>query len=170
MNFDLPHMQRFLKQAYGARQTVNIDIECASFDASHLFKEPKPMLDLTKPIKTRSGKAARVIATDRHTISPVPYPIIALVRQGSGSEVPYSYTRDGEFLHGAVSPDDLVNPVQPGPRLPYHRERIALALGIPVQYYHRGVKTWKECKNPSFAEGTEYRVHPDFDHLLAVYP
>ncbi len=65
------------------------------------------MVDFNKPLKTRSGKRARVVATDcKHDT----YPVIALVERTPGREEPHSYTRDGAYISvGEESGLDLVN-------------------------------------------------------------
>lgn len=69
------------------------------------------MLDLTKPVQTRSGRAARIVATDMKG----PCPIVAIVSDGGREEV-WAYFLDGSFLttnKNAPSPMDLVNIITP---------------------------------------------------------
>jgi hypothetical protein len=64
------------------------------------------VVNLNKPVQTRSGQKARIVATDcKHNI----YPVIALVERTPGREEPYSYTVDGQYIGGEESGLDLVN-------------------------------------------------------------
>ena len=66
------------------------------------------MLDLTKPVQTRDGRAARIIATDRESAY---YPVVALVeRKGiSQKETLATLTIDGREVKGVSGPNDLIN-------------------------------------------------------------
>lgn len=67
------------------------------------------MLDLTKPVQTRSGHAVRIIAMDMKG----PQPIVAIVSEG-GIEEAWPYYRDGSFLdYDEPSSMDLVNIITP---------------------------------------------------------
>lgn len=63
--------------------------------------------DPTKPVQTKSGKPARILATDRKNSK---YPIIALVTYPAGGEEVESFRPNGIF-YGDASPSerDLVN-------------------------------------------------------------
>lgn len=62
--------------------------------------------DPTKPVQTRDGRKARIIATDRAGT----YPIIALVFGHKGTEIVCSFTVEGCFSDcGTGSSSDLVN-------------------------------------------------------------
>lgn len=67
--------------------------------------------DPTKPVQLRSGRNARIIATDRKSGRP----IIALIQGTNGSESIFSFYPDGTFLGGGSnSQDDLINiPTEP---------------------------------------------------------
>jgi hypothetical protein len=61
--------------------------------------------DPKKPVQTRDGRSARIIATDVKGECP----IIALVALSNGAEAPYSYYADGSVRQLALHPRDLVN-------------------------------------------------------------
>lgn len=65
-------------------------------------------LDLTKPVQTRDGRAARIVSTNLR--GPC-YTIGALVTDENGKEDFQAYTLDGAFGAGAEIPNDwdLVN-------------------------------------------------------------
>jgi len=66
------------------------------------------MLDLTRKITTRDGRAVRILASDIRNSN---YPIIAAVTQSDGRESVISYTRDGTYgKDGTLIPLDLINP------------------------------------------------------------
>ena len=59
----------------------------------------------SKKVVTRDGrKVTRFLCTDAKG----DYPIVALVEKFSGSEMPISYTKEGEYRIGAKSDGDLV--------------------------------------------------------------
>ena len=62
--------------------------------------------DPTKPVRTRDGKPARIIATDLKS----DHPIVAAVKDKNGDEYHYGYTKNGHWIddsyEGAI---DLVN-------------------------------------------------------------
>ena len=64
--------------------------------------------DPTKPVQTRDGRKARIIATD--AVDPI-YPIVALVTQKAGEERPERYTSTGRYYSDGdiLRPTDLVN-------------------------------------------------------------
>ena len=68
-------------------------------------------LDINKPVQTRGGKPARIIATDVKS----PYPIVALVKvcinNNEEFENNVSYTKDGKCFASQAeeSPNDLIN-------------------------------------------------------------
>lgn len=62
--------------------------------------------DPSKPVQTRDGRAARIVATDRKSNH---YPIVAFVESGD-EEYCHTYTTDGRYhFVGEESPSDLVN-------------------------------------------------------------
>lgn len=63
--------------------------------------------DPTKPVQTRGGRKARIIATDAKG----PYPIVALVDSGCSHESAESYTNDGRYFDDDVEKNklDLIN-------------------------------------------------------------
>ncbi len=65
-------------------------------------------LDPTKPVQTRDGRKARIIATDRNGSY---YPIIALVSsKNSKEEIIVSYRPNGSEVDGlSLRPLDLIN-------------------------------------------------------------
>lgn len=63
--------------------------------------------DPTKPVQTKSGKPARILATDRKNSK---YPIIALVTYPAGGEEVESFRSNGIFYADAsLSERDLIN-------------------------------------------------------------
>lgn len=66
-------------------------------------------LDLTKPVRTRDGRKARIVCTD--VDDGTEYPILALVKSRlNGKEESYSYRICGSYSVRAVEdPSDLVN-------------------------------------------------------------
>ena len=64
--------------------------------------------DPTKPVQTRDGRKARIIATDA---SDPHFPIVALLTQKAGGERPERYTFAGRYYFGddILRPTDLVN-------------------------------------------------------------
>lgn len=68
-------------------------------------QKAKPF-DPSKPVQTRDGKAARIIATDKKG----QFPIVALLTMPDGNEELFSVTRDGRSsttMH--LSSFDLIN-------------------------------------------------------------
>lgn len=66
------------------------------------------MIDWSKPVRTRDGRAVRVLCTDCE--SPSGYPVLALVKISHGYERVHSYTLEGKYRKtGSDSPYDLVN-------------------------------------------------------------
>lgn len=66
-------------------------------------------LDLTKPVQTRDGRKARIIATDRKSANPV-VALVELVTERGECEMTCSYTLDGSYYtSGTVTKSDLVN-------------------------------------------------------------
>jgi len=64
------------------------------------------MFDPTKPVKTRDGRKARIICTDRNDKD---YPIVALVDDSDYEEIK-SYSSEGAYLHTMdESASDLIN-------------------------------------------------------------
>lgn len=67
------------------------------------------MIDLTKPVQTRSGLPARVASTKLDGT----FPVLAIVEMPDGIEVAHQYTAKGAFMsYPGESQLDLVN-VQP---------------------------------------------------------
>ena len=61
--------------------------------------------DPTKPVRTRDGRPARIICTDRRG----PFPIVALLKSYGGEEV-RSYDQNGQFAdRGPGVANDLLN-------------------------------------------------------------
>lgn len=74
---------------------------------SPIYKEPTPMkpFDPTKPVKTRDGRPARIVATDARS----DYPVVALVEDNHGHEVIRSFTARGQVVDYGTASHDLVN-------------------------------------------------------------
>lgn len=65
--------------------------------------------DPTKPVQTRDGKPARIIATNRRSQGGS-YPIIALITHSTGSEEIALFTEQGLYNYGGLpSSTDLIN-------------------------------------------------------------
>lgn len=66
------------------------------------------MIDWTKPVQTRYGLAARVVATD---LKGTEYPVVVIVTDDDGRDVPYGYTQDGSvYGNPPVEHDyDIIN-------------------------------------------------------------
>lgn len=65
------------------------------------------MLDLTKPVQTRAGRPARILATDRQAGI---YTVVALRKDRDDYEICSVYTPEGRFSLGQEDhPYDLVN-------------------------------------------------------------
>ena len=63
--------------------------------------------DPNKPVRTRDGRSARILATDLKNSS---YPIAAAIdRVRTGDECVASYTSDGRYFEGRECASDLVN-------------------------------------------------------------
>lgn len=62
-------------------------------------------LDITKPVQTRSGGKARIVATDLTG----PYPILAVLTDGNGSVRSETYQANGWEYASREGEDDLVN-------------------------------------------------------------
>lgn len=63
------------------------------------------MIDLKKPLQTKSGKSVRIIYTDYKA----PYPVFAFVERESGIKEFHSYTLKGEKFIGKKTEEDLIN-------------------------------------------------------------
>lgn len=61
--------------------------------------------DPTKPVRTRDGRPARIICTNRKHSEP----IVALLQDTDGREFPNTFTKDGLEYEGMEHSDDLVN-------------------------------------------------------------
>lgn len=88
-------------------------------------------LDLSKPIQTRDGKPARILAND--VKGDTENKIIALVDTGD-EEILAIRLASGRLLEGAERPDDLVN--APERRVVYRN----LYLGAPVSAEQIGLE------------------------------
>ena len=62
------------------------------------------MLNMNKPVQTRDGRKARIIATDKKG----DYPIVALIDDGSYDELT-SYTKEGLAIINCETERDLTN-------------------------------------------------------------
>lgn len=64
-------------------------------------------LDWDKPIQTRDGRPARLIAKDRKHSN---YPYVVLVDVGGNSEAIFTYTKEGFYgSTGGVTINDIIN-------------------------------------------------------------
>lgn len=64
--------------------------------------------DLTKPVRTRNGKKARIVCADFRNEY---FPLIALVEQSDDVETVVHYTAEGKYLNSIGSDHglDLIN-------------------------------------------------------------
>lgn len=81
-----------------------------ALDISHIINDS---FELTKPVKTRDGRAARIICVDRDHDE---YPIVALVQDKTNGgnltdgEVVQYFTATGRaFMAGPIVTGDLIN-------------------------------------------------------------
>ena len=67
-------------------------------------------LDLTKPVRTRNGREARIVCTD---VLDKNYPILVLIKTESYNKEPFEYpvrvTLEGKYAIGVNSDDDILN-------------------------------------------------------------
>lgn len=63
--------------------------------------------DPTKPVRTRGGQPARIVATDAK--NQTGRPILALITDGEGNEGSACYHPNGRFNEGYATDADLVN-------------------------------------------------------------
>ena len=76
------------------------------------------MIDLTKPVQTRSGLPARIASTKRVGR----FPVLAIIEYLDGHEVDHKYTMGGSFMSFPGEHEmDLVN--VPEKRVTYHTVR-----------------------------------------------
>lgn len=61
------------------------------------------MIDINKKYKTRDGRAARILCTDRKSLH---HTVVALVTKHDNLEVPRSYTKDGYYYSSGKTPTD----------------------------------------------------------------
>jgi hypothetical protein len=61
--------------------------------------------DPTKPVQTRDGRKARILAADIKNV----YPILAVIEETSGREVADTFKSDGRILVNGESHSDLIN-------------------------------------------------------------
>lgn len=96
------------------------------------------MVDWTKPVRTRDGRAARVLCTDANR----DYPVIALIDEGKGERLE-QYCADGSFLANRDGPteSDLVNA----------RERVTYF----VNWYAPAISTAAVCLSRADADEHE---------------
>lgn len=66
------------------------------------------MLDLSKPVQTRSGMRARILTTDLRSTHNIVAAIEALFGENDRESV-IMYTKDGLRLIGNITADDLIN-------------------------------------------------------------
>jgi hypothetical protein len=65
------------------------------------------MFDPSKPVQTRDGRPARIVATD---VKNDEYPILALIAEEDDTEYEATFTAEGAFLNdGCENARDLVN-------------------------------------------------------------
>lgn len=65
-------------------------------------------IDWSKPVRTRDGRAVRVLCTDCE--SPSGYPVVALVKDSYGYDRVQSYTLEGKYRRTvSENPNDLEN-------------------------------------------------------------
>lgn len=86
-----------------------------------------PKLDLTKPVQTRDGLPARILATDLRS----EYPVVGIISHPDYDEVE-TWTLDGTFVSSDDDdehPDDLVNvPVEVRRYFPTTKGRYSLQV------------------------------------------
>lgn len=92
---------------------IDVDNKYHTDDTFNLHPKENPMpkdFDASRPVQTRSGAPARIIAVDRQCGNG--YSMVALVTH-SGRESVAEYTSDGRALLGTDAPndEDLVNVV-----------------------------------------------------------
>lgn len=85
-------------------------------------------LDLTKPVQTRDGRAARILATDILGTCPV----AAAITTFEGDELIYAYTADGRFVSGPdpARSGDLINIPEPEINLTLNPEQAAALMVV----------------------------------------
>lgn len=79
--------------------------DCQEPKAASAAAPANKPVDLTKPVQTRDGRAARILCTDRKHLD---CPVVALVLV-DGSELVRSFYPDGRYLGGGANDNDLVN-------------------------------------------------------------
>ena len=66
------------------------------------------MIDFTKPVQTRDGRAVRILTTDtKNTL----FPVVGLITGSDGNEYPESWTAEGMNIDGSncTNDEDLIN-------------------------------------------------------------
>ena len=63
------------------------------------------MIDLTKPLRTKSGCKAEVVATDLEGL----YPLAVVVTNTKGNKIIRQYTETGRIVNNNTSSEDLEN-------------------------------------------------------------
>lgn len=96
--------------------------------------------DPKKPVTTRDGRKARIIATDRKSWDN-DFPMIALV-EDDDTENMQTYTSDGKYLMGEPSDEDLIN--------------------VPESIV-RYVNVYRGDNSEKFYSGGEYNTRADAD-------
>lgn len=65
------------------------------------------MIDWTKPIQTRDGRAARVVATD---LNGTEYPVVVVITHRNGNQGADAYTQSGScYVDADETGDDIIN-------------------------------------------------------------
>ena len=68
------------------------------------FSLEKYLANPSRKVVTRSGRAVRIICTDRRDLN---FPIVALIEKDSGGEVIYAHTKDGIYCNTCPTTYDL---------------------------------------------------------------
>lgn len=80
--------------------------DCQEHKAASAAAPAYKPVDLTKPVQTRDGRAARILCTDRKHSE---HPVVALVKCHDFQEHCYTFSADGRNLPGLGTDLDLVN-------------------------------------------------------------
>ncbi len=68
------------------------------------------MIDITKPLQTRDGRAIKFLHKLNSTTTD--FPLVVLLTDSDGEESIQVYTVEGQFYRGVYDPLDLVHPPQ----------------------------------------------------------
>jgi hypothetical protein len=123
-------------------------------------------IDFTKPVRTKSGHAARILCTDlKNTIFPV---IAAVLFKDSEGETVQYYTAEGSLMlaTGRVHKDDLENIPEEPKRHPHADAIIAWANGAEIEVRTLDGK-WVETNHPAWTHDMQYRVKPKEEEVKA---